>query len=128
MRKKNLLYAEDNPDLRELFLTYSEKYLPEVEVVEVCKDGFSLEKRLQKGLEEIDLVLTDNQMPGSDGSDIIKKYARLPNFDKIPFILYYGGFEEIGKQAVRDGAFAYFKKPGHYPELIELVKKALKIE
>ena len=127
MGKKNILYAEDNPDLRELFLMYSEKYLSEINL-EVFEEGISLEKRLQKGPDGIDLVLTDNQMPGPNGSDIIKKYARLPGFERIPFILYYGGFPEIGEQAVKDGAFIYFKKPGHYNKLIELVKKSLKIE
>jgi len=127
MVKKNILYAEDYESIRELTSEWFQRYLPETNL-EIFKDGISLEKRLQKGPSGIDLVLTDNSMPGPDGSFIIRKYAKLPGFEKVPFILYYGNTPEIGKQAVRDGAFAYLEKSGDYKNLIQLVKSALKIE
>jgi DNA-binding NtrC family response regulator len=119
------VFADDDEFVREFVSKCIEKYLPEVNL-EICKDGSSLEKRLQQDMKEVDLVLTDNKMPCIDGSKIIKKYAR--NFEKIPFILYYGGEYEIGEQAVKDGAFAYASKGDNSSKMIELVKKALKIE
>ena len=127
MAQKNILYAEDDTGVRRLALEYFSRSLSEVNL-EVFEEGISLEKRLQKGPEGIDLVLTDDSMPCIDGKDIIKKYARLPGFEQIPFILCYGGYPEIGEQAVRDGAFACIGKSRGFLELIPLVKKALKLD
>ena len=128
MEKKNILYAEDDIGARELGLMYLNRFLSEVNL-EIFNDGDSLEERLQKGPEGIDLVLTDNKMPGPNGSDIIRKYARLPGFENVSFILFHAGYTEIGKQAVRDGAFAYLEKSAtSIRELVPLLKRALKIE
>jgi DNA-binding NtrC family response regulator len=125
MTKKTIVFADDDEFVREFVSKCIRKYLPEVSL-EICKDGISLEKRLQQGAKGINLILTDNQMPCIDGSEIIKKYAR--SLEKIPFILYYGGENEIGEQAVKDGAFAYALKGSGSSKMIELIKKALTIE
>lgn len=123
----NILYAEDDEFMR---LTVSEclNFAFPKATLEICNDGVSLERKLKQGLNGTNLILTDNQMPGPNGSDLIRMYARLPAFENIPFILYYGGFPEIGKKAVSEGAFDYLIKPVREEELIGLVKKALKIE
>lgn len=126
MEQKKILYAEDNRELRESILAWFERRLPEANL-EVFETGDSLDKRLQQGPNGIDLVLTDNNMPGSNGGRIIKKYAREKGYEQIPFILYYGDSPEIGEQAVREGAFAYLIKEGDIFELIQLVKSALKL-
>lgn len=126
-KQKNILYAEDNLFTRNMVLMWLEEELRETNF-ERYDDGYSLEKRLQQGPDGIDLVLTDNNMPGPKGGEIIRKYARAPGFDKIPFILYYGGEPEIGERAVSDGAFAYFEKGEEALKLIQLIKRALKID
>jgi len=126
MDTKKVLYAEDDAGVRGLVSVCFERYLPEVNL-EVFREGSSLEKRLAQGSDGIDLVLMDNNMPGIDGSDIIKKYAKLPNFEKIPFVLCYGGDSKIGNQAITDGAFTYLEKDKIIFELIPIVKRALKI-
>lgn len=109
MERKNILYAEDNEGLRKIFLMWNKALLPEVNL-EIFEDGNSLEKRLQKGSSGVDMVIMDNDMPISKGSDIIKKYTRTSEFRNVPFVLYYGGSPQIGEQSVKDGAKAYFLK------------------
>ncbi len=124
---KKILYAEDSRTVRELV-----KKLMEIEfpghVVESFNDGTSLDKRLiDRTTNDICLVLTDNQMPGIEGMGIIKKHAR--RLSSIPFILYYGGDEEIGKEeigkeAIRNGAYFYVVKP-NYKDLFKILGKIL---
>lgn len=127
MSKKTIVFADDDEFVREFVSKCIERYLPEVSL-EICKDGSYLEKRLQQGVKGIDLILTDNKMPCIDGSEIIKKYARASEFKDVPFILYYGGEHEIGEQAVNNGAFAYTSKSNNSSKMVELIKRALKIE
>ena len=75
----------------------------------------------------VSLVIIDNQIPCCEGSRIINSYARREGFVGVPFVLLYGGSEEIGEQAVKDGAFGYVLKSGinMVDDLIETTRKAL---
>lgn len=108
MEKNKILYAEDDDAIRNLTLEFLEKF--EDYNVESFLEGISLKNRLEKDVSEVALVITDNQMPGSNGFSLIKDYAKKEKFEKIPFILFYGGHEAIGKKAIENGAFAYFLK------------------
>ena len=121
-----ILYAEDSETLRAVCLMLFAKLLPDYEI-ECFEDGTSLEKRLNNGLENVKLVLTDNDMPGATGSSIIMNYAQRPEFGNLPFILFYGGHENIGKELVeRHGAFSYISKGIDHPNsLIAKIRKAL---
>ena len=122
------MYAEDDSSTRELIeICFQEYFFGKVNL-EIFEDGSSLEERLQRGSEGIDLVLTDNKMPGFHGSEIIRDYAKKNGYEKIPFILCYGGSPEIGKQAIKDGATNYIIKPTNLNEFTNSIKRALKIE
>lgn len=121
------MYAEDDKRLRGMVVELISEELPGVNL-EVFSSGDSLDKKLSQGSNGFNLVLTDDNMPCIYGREIIAKYARKSGFENVPFILFYGGPTEIGKQAVRDGAFAFLEKPARNEELVGLVKKALKIE
>ena len=58
------------------------------------RDGTSLEERLKKDTNRVCAVVTDNNMPGIKGSQIIDKYASKIG---LPFILFYAGDERIGQ-------------------------------
>ena len=116
---KKIVLAEDNEPIRNILETFVEMTFPEQQY-EVFEDGTSLAKRLESGLEDIAVVVTDNQMPGINGSQLIKGYA-----DKVPMILHYGGDESIGEQAVRDCAKKYFLKGGDLDPLMEEIGKYL---
>ncbi len=127
MERKKILYGDDDIANRELVSLLLEEKIPEADI-ELHNSGLSVEKRLMSGLKDFDLVLLDNTMPpGPKGSELIKRYAKSPGYEK-PFILYFAGFEEVGEQAIRDGAFAYVSKNGKSNDLISTIRSALKIE
>ena len=125
MARNKILYAEGNDWLRQAvteFLKIFEKY-----DIESFSDGTLLKSRLEKDVSNVSLVIIDNQMPCCEGSRIINSYARREGFVGVPFVLLYGGSEEIGEQAVKDGAFGYVLKSGinMVDDLIETTRKAL---
>ncbi|MDD5700122.1 MAG: response regulator [Candidatus Nanoarchaeia archaeon] len=121
MTDKTIVYADDTELIRNLCAAYHRKYFPEYEIF-MCDDGASLRRRLEKP-EGIALVVTDNEMPGENGSKIIRELAReLPH---IKFILAYGGDKSIGNQAVADGAHAFLLKPFSREGLVSVITNAL---
>mgnify|MGYP001568243633 CR=1 FL=1 len=120
-----ILLADDVEFLRKLYGDIVSSTFPNYEV-EFFQNGGSLVERLERGVGNIALILTDNSMPpGPTGSEIIRKYAKSPKFDgTIPFILSYAGDEEIGKKAIEDGAFSFIQKPFDLSQLVDIIQKA----
>ncbi|MBU2104549.1 MAG: response regulator [Nanoarchaeota archaeon] len=116
--EKTIYIADDDSSIRKLTGDVLGRFFPEYER-EFFEDGVSLLRRLEE-TDKPSLIITDNEMPGVTGSEIIEGYAR-----KIPFILIYGGDEKIGKKAVADGACGYFLKPYNIKELGALAGKIL---
>lgn len=120
---KQILIADDDESLRTINRMIVKRDFPDYEIEEF-KDGTLLAGRLEQDVSNVCLVLTDNSMPGVNGSEIIKKYAKTSRFSKIPMILAYGDGESIGKKAIEDGAFDYILKPFRSLEFTALLKKA----
>jgi len=123
--KKIILIADDSKEIRELANMILQEDFPQFHV-ESFEDGTSLESRLNKGINNVKLVVTDNRMPGITGFEIIEKYSRKPEYAGVRFILCYAGDEMIGKKAVENGAFDYILKM----EMIKyskIVKRALNL-
>ena len=119
---KKILLADDTEILRDFQRTILKKF-PGYEIEEF-EDGSSLKSRLEGKVEDVSLVVTDNEMPGVNGSEIISEYAKK---SKFPFVLVYGGGEEIGEQAIKNGAFRYLMKPFEMGQYVELIREALKL-
>jgi len=117
MDRKIILFADDDANIRNMTLEVFGLEFPDY-AVEILEDGESL--------DGVRVVITDNGMPGMCGSEIIERYARDPRFEgRIPFILCYGGDQEIGERAKKNGAFAYILKPHSMLDFSRTIKKAL---
>ena len=121
---EKILLADDESINRDIFEAIIKCNFSDYEV-QAFPDGASLVRRLEEDASDVRLVVTDNSMPKITGSEIIEKYARAPKFKKIPFMLCYGGDEEIGKKAVEDGAFGVITKPFGMKEYVSSLNKAL---
>ena len=80
--------------------------------------------------DNFDLVLTDLNMPGVDGLELLKQIkARGTRGGRdVPVILLTAyGSVATAVQAMRDGAFDYVAKPFHNDELRIIVRKALEM-
>ncbi len=123
MKKKTILIAEDDESTRYLMKNLLEIYLPGYNK-EYFPNGTKLDKRLKKSLDGVVAVLTDNNMPGIMGLEIIKKYCNNSNYKDILFFLHTGE-KEIGEQALKNGAKEYFLKPIGFSKLADKLKKYL---
>lgn len=121
---KKILIADDDGNMRKINGIIIRSDFPDYNVEEF-RDGISLTGRLEQDVGEVSLVLTDNTMPGINGSKIIERYAKTPRFKQIPMILIYGDKKDIGEKAIEDGAFGYLLKPFGLSEFTSLLKKAL---
>ncbi|MEN6442122.1 MAG: PAS domain S-box protein [Methanoregula sp.] len=103
----SILYVDDEPALLEitkLFLERSGDFI--VNVAESVQTGLSMLAAIG-----VDAIISDYQMPGTDGITFLKKVRASGN--TIPFIIFTGkGREEIASEALNSGADFYIQKGG----------------
>lgn len=114
-----ILLVDDSPVDRKLFATLLEQCNFEVQV---CNDGLSAIDVMDGALP--DIVLTDMQMPGMDGLELVKEIRnRFPN---TPVILITGhGSEDLATKALRAGAAGYVPKSNSADLLSSTIRHVL---
>lgn len=123
MADKKIIFADDNDGMRSLAELNFEINFSDYGF-EIYEDGDQLEERLNESLDGVELIVTDENMPGPNGSEIIAKYARKPGYENIPFILHYADAESIGKRAIENGAAGYVLK-GNINDLVVKMREVL---
>ncbi|MES2642064.1 MAG: sigma-54 dependent transcriptional regulator [Myxococcota bacterium] len=123
MARERILVIDDEPSLGELLtvLLAREGYVPAR--AESGEEGLELFDSFAP-----DLVLTDLNMPGVDGIEILRqiKTRSAQRGHDVPVILLTAyGSVATAVLAMREGAFDYVAKPFHNDELRLIVKKAL---
>jgi DNA-binding NtrC family response regulator len=125
-RKRRILLAEDEPNLRRPIVAYLRKY--GYEVLEAHNAPTAQQTFLDS---PVDLVLTDLKMPDSeqDGFDVLKFVVdRSPKgLPRIPvLILTAYGTADKAIEALSQGAYNLISKPCDLPELKTQVEIALR--
>ena len=120
-----VLYVDDEPALLELFRLFLEPN-GELRVLTARSGREALE--VLKG-QPVDIVVSDYQMPGMSGIDLLKACRR--DFGDLPFILFTGrGREEIVIEAIDNGADFYLQKGGdpeaQFAELLHKCRQAVR--
>ena len=94
-------------------------------------EGFQVTKAEngQQGLKfieevEFDIILTDLQLPGLSGIEIVKRSKELSPDTEIIMVTGYGSTEKA-IEATKAGAFYYVEKPVEFDELMVLIGKAI---
>ncbi|AFM03755.1 response regulator containing a CheY-like receiver domain and a GGDEF domain [Bernardetia litoralis DSM 6794] len=79
---------------------------------------------------EIDLLITDWEMPKMNGLELISAFQSDKKLHKIPIIMVTGMFigAENLKLALEKGAIDFISKPIHQMELVARVKSAIKLQ
>ncbi|MCL4428336.1 MAG: response regulator [Deltaproteobacteria bacterium] len=89
--------------------------------VKTASDGFeALEKAIK---DDINLIVTDLNMPQMDGITLLKNLKENEDTKKIPVILMSSN---IPDKSEISGSFAFLQKPFTENEIIGVVKKAVK--
>ncbi|MDW0108515.1 chemotaxis protein [Sporosarcina aquimarina] len=121
---KRLLIAEDSPLLRKLLQeTLSEAGYDRLEFFENGKEALSyLERASEKGdiADEIQLVITDIEMPQMDGHHLTKRIRDHKGLSKLPIIIFSSLItDDLKHKGISVGADEQVSKP----EIADLVLK-----
>ncbi|UCF29848.1 MAG: response regulator [bacterium] len=124
MASLKFLVIEDSPTMRQL-IRFALNRIPQVEVVE-ASDGVDGLKKLSSA--DIDLILTDINMPIMDGIKLVTLVRSNENYKDIPIIIITTeGAKEDKDRAMALGANAYITKPIQASSLVSTVKQLLKL-
>lgn len=121
---KKLLIAEDSPLLRKLlFNTLNEAGFANNEFFENGKDALNyLESLVDEGKEierEIQLVITDIEMPQMDGHHFTKRIKENPELSKLPVIIFSS---LITADLLHKGEIVGVDGQVSKPEIVELIQ------
>src|SRR6266702_1967570 len=119
MPRERILIVDDEANAR---TALAELLRDEGYSVETAADGF---KALPK-LEEFspDLLLTDLNMPGMDGIELMRK-ARARDPEMVAVVMTADGAGDTAVSAMRQGAADYITKPINIDELTLVLARAL---
>ena len=119
--KARFLIAEDDADLRDLLQDDLEDAGYETIV---AVEGKAALTRLENETEHLDLLITDVNMPGLSGDELLKA-ARIKRPETPVIIITAFGSVEQAVEMVKHGAFQYLTKPFETSDLLQVIAAAL---
>ncbi|MCH7780158.1 MAG: sigma-54-dependent Fis family transcriptional regulator [Acidobacteria bacterium] len=117
---KKLLVVEDEQNLREGIVTAFADHGWEVSQAASGEEAIRLLES-----EIYDVLVTDYQMPGNDGIDVLKR-CKMINESTVVLLMTAYGTVESAVEAMRAGTYDYILKPFDLEELEMKVDRALK--
>jgi two-component system, NtrC family, response regulator PilR len=121
MAKPSVLIVDDEPDLCELLSIT----LQRMDVVPRTANTIGDAQRLLK-TEQLDLCLTDMQLPDGDGLELVKWIQQYSSSVPVAVITAHGNME-TAVRALKLGAFDFVSKPLDLAGLRKLVASAIKL-
>jgi two-component system, chemotaxis family, chemotaxis protein CheY len=119
---KKILITEDSSTMRSLLASTIES-LEGYRIVE-ANSGFEALRILPH--EQVDLIITDINMPDINGLELISYVRNNPNYKAIPlFIISTESSEKDLEKGLALGANEYLVKPFNPERLLELIHKYL---
>ncbi len=118
---KMVLTVDDSASIRQMvvFALKSAGY----DVIEAADGNAGL---AQAKSNNVQLVLTDQNMPGMDGLTLIKSLRALPNFKTTPILMLTTESSDAMKSQGRAaGATGWLVKPFDPQKLLEVVRKVI---
>jgi two-component system response regulator HydG len=86
-------------------------------------DGVEALEKLDAGTD-YNLVVTDILMPRMDGLELLKKIKQRPALQPKVIVMTAHGSERHAVEAIKSGAFDYFKKPFEVDEMMAVARRA----
>jgi len=112
------LVVDDDPGVR-----YTLREILESEGLEVeeAEDGVRALERIEPF--QPDLVLADLRMPRMDGMELLRRIGSGPSAPRVVLVTAHGS-ERQAVEAMKAGAWDYFRKPFEPEELLAVVRRA----
>jgi two-component system chemotaxis response regulator CheY len=117
---KRVLVADDSQTMRLLILFHVIKMMPGVKITEAVNGADALEKLK---LQDVDLILTDMNMPEMDGAGLITAVRRELKRDTPIIIITTRGELRDRERGMSVGANGYVTKPLDVRQFREAVRK-----
>jgi two-component system, chemotaxis family, chemotaxis protein CheY len=122
MENLRFLIVEDSPTMRQL-ISFSLKRFKGCKIIEAV-DGVDALKKLQA--EEVDMILTDINMPVMDGLKLVTLVKNNPRLRDIPIVIITTeGAQEDREKGLQLGAEAYISKPIQSSGLLKIITEIL---
>lgn len=120
-----ILVVDDEPELQRLFLQRFRKNIrnKEFELAFALSGSEALDKLGQE--KDIDIILSDINMPEMDGLTFISKLDEINPMLKTVMVSAYGNMKNI-RAAMNHGAYDFVTKPIDFVDLEATIKKAIK--
>jgi two-component system, chemotaxis family, chemotaxis protein CheY len=118
---KKILTVDDSASIRQMvvFTLKSAGY----EVVEASDGNLGVQ---QAKKTQVDLILTDQNMPGMDGLTLIKTLRATPQYKSTPMLMLTTESSDAMKsQGKTAGATGWLVKPFDPQKLLEVVRKVI---
>ena len=107
-KQKTILVVEDNIDCKSIIEYLLRPLSCKINVVISAEAAL---KYLAKHAGEVYLIISDIDLPGMSGLELISKIKANSNLKRIPIILQSGSSEEELQMGVALGAASYVQKP-----------------
>ena len=119
-RDLQMLYVEDNEDVREMTIMILEDFFDSIVIAVDGEDGYEKFKS-----NKIDLVITDINMPKLNGLDMCSKIREIDA--QVPIIVLSAYNEDdFFIKSIIVGVSGYLLKPIDYNQLLNLIYKIIK--
>ena len=122
MDKGKILIVEDSEEFRMQLAQSLQDAGYEVVAAANGDEGFER----AKGHEDINCVITDFNMPGMNGLELVQKIRSMDSYEKIPIaMLTKEASSTLKKQGKEAGVTMWYVKPLDIKTLIEIIGKVL---
>ncbi|MCB1593187.1 MAG: response regulator [Alphaproteobacteria bacterium] len=129
MEKLHILIVDDDPAMREKIHDYSQALLFASDLnIETANNAQEALMKLQNaGGNEIDLVVTDNSMPGLSGAELAQRIRSNKYLNGIPIVMCTGDpeFERVKDIAINSGVNVVMHVPHSADDLLESYREVL---
>lgn len=119
-KKMNVLYVEDDPDIRNEVIRLLTKVFMSVDVAEDGQNGLELYNKAK-----YDIVMTDIEMPAMDGIEMIKQIKAI-SMDQIVAVLSAYDNPKYLKQLIEHGVDMFIMKPFDINAFFQTIHKLIK--
>jgi len=122
-----ILVVDDELDVKVLFEQHFRKEIRNGELTLIfASNGFDALDVLDNNKQSIPLVLSDINMPGMTGIDLLKK-IRILHTDPPPGVIMITAYGDIdlAVRSLKEGASDFVIKPWHNERLLETIREAL---
>jgi DNA-binding NtrC family response regulator len=119
MKKKKILFVDDDPEMRELIVEFFRAEGYSVAEAQNGKDAL-----LQIGQSDFDVVITDLRMQEMDGLSLLREIHGHHSLLPVILITAFGSIE-TAVEAIKEGATNFVPKPFKMQTLKAMVDKAI---